>query len=432
MNDNFIFAPKNSSDYPLYTTACVGNNGNPNILTYAKGFSSAANHLIEICISSMGGEFPADIAVYPICFNMRHAIELYLKGFVSFVDELANIKKIQKKITIDILQAHDINKIWNFLTTNYSILDKRLTNIANSISPYIECFGNIDATGQTFRYPYDTQNNKHLTKQGIINIMHLGKHFKDLEEKLSFFHYFHEILINEYQLGSFTKNLSRYDLSKIAKKLPNINEWKNNSFKIIKDNLKEEYSISSNELSKAIEIIKKHYEFGYSIGIVPPLIDFDEDEFYFFIDKWYQLNDLEYINIELDESKIYSSNSLFKQTKRLTRSAKIGEFLDDLIKTVKLETITNVHTLYYFSEECTYSEQYRLSYSFHKNSCQQNKEQSIKHILQKPMLLIEVIINLLQLNQNKTAIVLMKKYNLEKYIKDQLEKRNMYISIILE
>lgn len=97
MNDNFIFAPKNSRDYPQYTTACVGNNGNPNILTYAEGFSSAANHLIDICISSMGGEFPADIAVYPICFNMRHAIELYLKGFVSFVDELANIKKIQKK-----------------------------------------------------------------------------------------------------------------------------------------------------------------------------------------------------------------------------------------------------------------------------------------------------------------------------------------------
>jgi len=96
MNDNFIFAPKNSSDYPLYTTTCVGNNGNPNILTYAKGFSSAANYLIEICISSMGGEFPADIVVYPICFNMRYAIELYLKGFVSFVDELSNIKNTKK------------------------------------------------------------------------------------------------------------------------------------------------------------------------------------------------------------------------------------------------------------------------------------------------------------------------------------------------
>ncbi|ORF48770.1 hypothetical protein B5802_13335, partial [Gilliamella apicola] len=70
--------------------------------------------------------------------------------------------------------------------------------------------------------------------------------------------------------------------------------------------------------------------------------------------------------------------------------------------------------------------------STHKNSCQQNKEQSIKHILQKPMLLIEVIINLLQLNQNNIALVLMKKYNLQKYIKDQIEKRNMYISIILE
>lgn len=444
MKNNFIFTPDNNYNYPIYTSACVGNNGNPIILYYAEGFASAANHLIDISISNFGREFAPDIAVYPICFNMRHAVELYLKGYINFVDKLAKIKEIKIDSAINIMTVHDINKIWNYLTTNYTTLDKRLIDIANQISPYIKCFGEIDATGQTFRYPYDTENNKHLTQQSIINIKHLGNNFKELEKKLENFYYYQNDIIEEYQKKSFTKNLSRYDLSIIAQRLPNINEWKNDSFKEIKDNIKKEYDISSNELSKAINIIKNHYEFGYFIGTVPPLIDFNEDEFYLFIDKWCQLNDLSYI---YDKSKSPIIESLWigpnmdeDDKKNLSMSFKKGveKFVNrcniskDLINRIKLETIANVHALYYFSRECRYSEEYQLTtYYNHEQDCRKNIEEAIDHMLDKTILLTEVVISLLLLNQIKIARVLIDKYHLKDYIKEQLVDKKIDVSKIL-
>lgn len=443
MNNNLIFTTNNNGKYPTYTSACVGNNGNPGILYYAEGFASAANHLIEISISNYGRVFNPDIAVYPICFNMRHAVELYLKGYINFVDELAKIKNIKIDLAIDIMKAHDINKIWNYLTTNYTILDKRLIHTANQISPYIECLGEIDTTGQTFRYPYDTENKKHLIKQSIINIMHLGDIFKKLEDKLKNFYYYHEEIIKEYHQKSFTTNLSRYDLSTIAQKLPNINEWKNDSFKETKNNIKKEYNISSKELSKAINIIKNHYEFGYFIGTVPPLIDFYENEFYLFIDKWCQLNDLEYINKKSDSPIIDSlylgsdmnENDYEKLSSKLMisfeKSTETDEILNELVSCVKVETIINIHTLYYFSQECTYSEEYKQTYLYHEDGCKQDIKESIKHMLHKTILLSELVISLLRLNQKKIAFNLIEKYFLKKYIKEQLEKRKINISIIL-
>ena len=444
MSNNFIFTPNNNCEYPIYTSACVGNNGNPNILYYAEGFASAANHLIEISLKCLG-EFPPDIAVYPICFNMRHSVELYLKGYISFVEELATIKKIKIGLTIDIMKAHDLNKIWKYLTTNHAILDKRLINEANQISPYIKCFGDIDATGQTFRYPYDNENNKHLTKQSIINIMHLGKNFKELKEKLNIFYYFNEHIIEEYKTRSFTKNLSRYDLKNIAQELPQYYLWKKpeTSFDAKFNDLTQKYQISRNELSKAINIIKNHYEFGYFIGIVPPLIDFSEDEFYFFIDKWYQVNNLDYIynnsgsfiidSLDLadtNEENIKNVSSKLKES--LEKKVKIGEISNELVNSVKVGTIINIHTLYYFSRECTYSEEYSQSYLYYEEDCKRAIKKSINHMLHKTILLPELVISLLRLSQKKIAFNLMEKYALKNYIKKQLESRKINIPIILE
>lgn len=94
--------------------------------------------------------------------------------------------------------------------------------------------------------------------------MHLGKHFNILEELLEDFHYFHKKIIKEYNMDCFTKKLSKDDLLTIAKMLPNINEWQDDKFKIIKDEIKTTYNIGSKELSTAIDIIKRHYEFWNS------------------------------------------------------------------------------------------------------------------------------------------------------------------------
>ncbi|XKM14180.1 hypothetical protein RCS94_03160 [Orbaceae bacterium ac157xtp] len=445
MKNNFIFTPDKSDEYSMHTYACVGNNGNPGVFEYAKGFALAANFLIKVSIAKNGCLFAPDYAVYPICFNMRHSIELFIKSYVQFVNDLANLRKIKKTSSTIIMKAHDINNIWAYLTDNYKILDKRLVNKAKIIVPYIECFGNIDATGQTFRYPYDTENRKHLTSQSVINIEHLGKYFNELEALLVSFYDYHELIVNEYKLNSYTKKLSRNDLSIISKILPNVNEWKKDSFKEIKDNIKKEYDISSNELSKAINIIKTHYEFGYFIGTVPELIDFNEDEFFLFIDKWRQLHDLDYIYNKSDNPIIESISigSNMNEDDNITtlsmilkkgseRTIKINEISNELINNIKVETITNIHTLFYFSRECNYSEEYRLTYLYHEKDCRKDIKDSIEHILRKTILLPEVVISLLRLNQKKIALTLIEKYGLKNYIKEQLEKRKIKISIILE
>lgn len=104
----------------------------------------------------------------------------------------------------------------------------------------------------------------------------------------------------------------------------------------------------------------------------------------------------------------------------------------DLINRIKLETIANVHALYYFSRECRYSEEYQLTtYYNHEQDCRKNIEEAIDHMLDKTILLTEVVISLLLLNQIKIARVLIDKYHLKDYIKEQLVDKKIDVSKIL-
>ncbi|WP_288689012.1 hypothetical protein [uncultured Acinetobacter sp.] len=77
---------------PTWANACVGDNGQPNYIEYSKGYSKAANLLLNYILNSKGEQI--DHLIYPICFNMRHSIELRLKGAIEEIRLLAHIKKI--------------------------------------------------------------------------------------------------------------------------------------------------------------------------------------------------------------------------------------------------------------------------------------------------------------------------------------------------
>ncbi|MHA2755918.1 hypothetical protein [Aeromonas dhakensis] len=76
--------------------ACVGENGHPDKYYYAEGFSEAAFTLIENVMND--NRHSIDIFIYPICFNLRHAVELYLK---ALWDELIILASTQKKLFRD-------------------------------------------------------------------------------------------------------------------------------------------------------------------------------------------------------------------------------------------------------------------------------------------------------------------------------------------
>lgn len=79
-NDTF------SGGETTHLNATVGNNGSfapegeaRSNTDYALGFSSAALELIRAAKESSELRTHLDFLVYPICFNMRHAVELRLK-----------------------------------------------------------------------------------------------------------------------------------------------------------------------------------------------------------------------------------------------------------------------------------------------------------------------------------------------------------------
>lgn len=93
---------------PTWANACVGENGSPNYIQYSKGYSKAANLLLNNVLNTRGKE--VDLYIYPICFNMRHSIELRVKGAIQEITELA--KKKAKNYQHLIQLAHMISAIY--------------------------------------------------------------------------------------------------------------------------------------------------------------------------------------------------------------------------------------------------------------------------------------------------------------------------------
>jgi hypothetical protein len=91
--------------------ATVGENGSfvpegvaRSNMDYSIGYSSAALSLIDLALESDDVLNSVDYLVYPICFNMRHAIELQLKEFWRSLEKLSQYRKVA-------LEEHRIIKI---------------------------------------------------------------------------------------------------------------------------------------------------------------------------------------------------------------------------------------------------------------------------------------------------------------------------------
>jgi hypothetical protein len=274
MEDNYQGMKFNDTfrgDAPSQWNACVGNNGSPSYREYADGFADAAIILIDKAIETRD----VDDQIYPICFNMRHSVELRLKH------QIERLKLIRPEISLsdfDSAGSHDIGNIWGYFKAKSQLFDSRFEEVVGEIDSYIKDIAEVDPTGQTFRYPLSNESVKHLVDVAVINVVRLKDRFTILREKLEYLHRLTSTLINEYQQGTYTKNLSREEIKVIAERLPVFEEWKLANFKIIKAEIKAEYKIGSAELTACIDLIKSHREFAPMIGMQVSLIECDFDD----------------------------------------------------------------------------------------------------------------------------------------------------------
>lgn len=239
--------------------SCVGKNG---LLSssYLDGYKESVKVMYEKIIEDTHN---LDTLIYPMLFCARHSIELFLKN--SIID----ISKIKTSIDFSkLVNTHDLEILWNKYK-KYSLknFDFRFHSLVNKQEELISDYFEIDATGQTFRYQYTKENKIHLEKFPLINVKHFYSRYQKL---LQFIDSVTELLKNlkiEYKYGVHTDELSREEIRQIAKKLPNCKYWKEEKFNEEKEKIKQEYNLSSRKLSKAIDIIKNHYEFSSYIGV---------------------------------------------------------------------------------------------------------------------------------------------------------------------
>lgn len=276
---------------PTWANACVGDNGAPGAIDYAEGFASAANALLDNAIADQGINLPVDTLVYPVCFTMRHAIELFLKKVAEDITEIGTHRGVVVPV-FNQVSSHDLGLIWSYVKTQALATDERLIEQVKKLDEFITDFADIDATGQVFRYPSDLDNKKHLTSLGIINFVVLKSRFNQIQPLLESLNRMMVDLVEEYRWGTFTNNLSRLQLRKIASELPTRSRWGDAFFDQVRNAVKAKYKVSSRELSRAIKLIEHRHEMAACIGVQVPIPRLSVAALERFFDKWCEANDV--------------------------------------------------------------------------------------------------------------------------------------------
>lgn len=334
---------------PTWANACVGENGSPQIIDYANGFTAAAHILLDKVIEDEGIHHYVDDLIYPIAFNIRHAIELRLKATAVSLKKLSTYR--EKIPDFDLAGSHDIGLIWRYIKENSGSLDKRYAPLIAKLNRYIVDIANVDATGQVFRYPFSNENKKHLVEVAVINLVLLKCKLEKFEKILGQRHDLNIELLEEYALNSHTPKLSRADLFEVAKRLPPRSKWGESNFNDVKERIKAEFSIGSRELSRAIKIIQGHFELAQYIHATPRLPNTSMPLLDLFLDCWVRLHDLD--RIKNPQSLRFNQEDLRADSvdDMIRRSELKEECWKDLESQISPEFIAEITALFYFGHD---------------------------------------------------------------------------------
>ncbi len=272
-----------NSDY----NACVGTNGWNDINTYIDGYQMAIDILLnEIKDKEKHLACYSDIFVYPICFLARHYIELNLKHFISTISLILEIKDINLPIDLNkfLKSTHELSKLYEQLYSFAEISDSRLKDEVLKLKSYISDFAEIDLKGETFRYPYNQNNEHSLDNISHINLLIFDKRFNELQKLTEECGYLISFVVKEYSRKTYINNFGRNIIEAISKDLPDRKFWKDKSFDKIRNDIIQKYSLTSKKnFIRIVDIIKEHPEFSSNIGIINPLTNLTENKFHLYI-----------------------------------------------------------------------------------------------------------------------------------------------------
>lgn len=394
MDYNDLFFEKGD---PIQAT--VGTNGYHSISDYADGFFEGAEFIFYECITRLQNrktehfigdkkrfKITEDIIVYPVCFLIRHSIELYLKEIIGNLFHIYRLKRV-KDIKLEKLEHHDINRLWGVIKDSHFrnwilgseipreyIFDERVDDFIDFLDKYIIDWGSMDPTGQTFRYPFSNESKRHLENISNISVISLVAKSSKFHNKLKEFRNFTEQLTDEYNRGDFSTYLTYKQLIEISKELPPYSEWGRVDLVPVICELCNKYKLPSKRYLKEKVIngkIKIDYFLSSFIGIDINLKYISKEKllgFYYFV-----LSKCDKIMISNEDCELLES---FKRQNSLNNDFK--EFLSSYSK----EELIDIISLMYMGRDNMVSSDYTrmISYNFERFL---EKDELLKTILEK-------------------------------------------------
>ncbi len=290
-------------------------------------------------IAAEGISLAVDTYVYPICFNMRHAVELFLKSTAERLEVLASIKKRPVQ-ALDLVGTHDLHKIWKHVKDTSSVLDTRYRPLLAPLEEHVDDIASIDATGQVFRYPFDSKQNKHLVEVSVINVLHLRRRFLEMEKLLLALDRLNDDLISEYGWGTFTAHLSRVQLIELARNLPARDRWRDPEFDAVKAELQGQYDLTSREFSKALNFIQRRHEMAPLIGQRVEIRGLTELALRTYFDQWIRLHGLD--EIKADGSELVEFDHDISLDRALSHHRLRAECCEVLLKNLEHDSLATL------------------------------------------------------------------------------------------
>ena len=158
-----------------WLNACVGKNGGPySFAHYANGFFESATRLAEQLAENHLG---IDTLVYPIAFNFRHGVELYIKHLNTVLPRLWS-EQVPTEWT------HKLNDNWRRVRPylcREADFDPDHT-LLPFVDRVIDDLLDIDPTGVVFRYPTAKDGAWYLQGVSLINVGNLAEAIEQTKE----------------------------------------------------------------------------------------------------------------------------------------------------------------------------------------------------------------------------------------------------------
>lgn len=131
-----------------------------------------------------------DIIVYPVCFNFRHAIELYIKYLIA---DLGKAKRINATYRTD----HSLRDNWTaakklIKRTKFRATPEQIAVIDTAVKNIME----VDPNGIIFRYPESIKGDRHLKDWVHINLLVIEQQRKEIFDVAKSWHYKLESLLD--------------------------------------------------------------------------------------------------------------------------------------------------------------------------------------------------------------------------------------------